>query len=158
MSCPRSCLAVTVLVTTIPLSTIVTTLMNFITIIPSVPCFVAPDCEAGVYGWPWGPCLGPVSGIRSLHPLVTAIPELEICWHNDMLQSSSQQQHIPVVFMVMFQVLSLVRRNDEFLFANMAREFWVATHKTISGTSHNNWTLAPSLAPSWWNILSHVFQ
>ena len=32
---------------------------------------------------------GPVSGIRSLHPLVTAIPELEICPHNDMLQLST---------------------------------------------------------------------
>ena len=52
----------------------------------------------------------------------------------------------------------MARRNDEFLFANMAREFWVATHKTISGTSHNNWTLAPSLAQAWWNTLSHVFQ
>ena len=36
---------------------------------------------------------------------------------------NNNTSHISVVFMLMFQVLSLLRRNDEFLFANMAREF-----------------------------------
>lgn len=49
MSCPRSCLAVTVLVTTMLLSTIVTTLMNFITII--TVCLVF--CCSWLWWWGW---------------------------------------------------------------------------------------------------------
>ena len=37
------------------------------------------------------PCRGPVSDIRSLRPLVTAMAGLEICWRNDRPQSCSQQ-------------------------------------------------------------------
>ena len=122
-----------------------------------------PGCLVFCCSWLWGRCVWVTMRARdqyqvSGHSTLWSLPYPSWKSARTMICSSSQQQHIRVVFMLMFQVLSLVRRNDEFLFANMAREFWVATHKTISGTSHNNWTLAPSLAPSWWNTLSHVFQ
>lgn len=75
MSCPRSYLAVTVLVTTMLLSPIVTTLMKFITIIHVCLMFCcAGDCGVSVYPgqyqWPWEPCRGPVLGHSTLWSLV----------------------------------------------------------------------------------------